>query len=433
MKKIILRLLYTLFPKWVYARLTENWDSAGIKKYTANTAWALIARVSSILISFLVTIYLVRYLGPENYGNLSYALSFVGIFSVISTLGIDNVLYRELIVYPEKRNTYLGSAFILKLIAGCIACILTIAGGFLLAIDDVSQLIIIILAFTFIFNSFNVVVYEFQANVQQKYPSLVSLYVVIILNILKINIIFFDQGILYIGFILLLESILYAMLFAYIRFRHYGTFRHWNFDKSTALSILRDSWPFIFIALFVSIYSRIDQVMLKHLIDSSAVGIYDAAVRIAEVWLFVPGIIASSLFPAILNGKKTNVHEYKKRLITLLGLLVAFALVPALLALLVAQPLMTAIYGPAFSTSAGVFSIYVWSGVFVSISVVLQYFLLAENKRKIIFFSAFGTMILNVILNILLIPTFGVAGAAWATLISYIVLVFPVILIFKIK
>lgn len=426
-------LFYKITPSWVQERLKANINKSGIKRYAKNTAWALVAKILSVIISFFVTIYLVRYLGPEHYGNLSYAVSFVGIFSVISTLGIDNVLYRELIMYPEKRNEYLGTAFILKLTAGILATISTILGALFLSTDDVSKLIILILSGTFIFNAFYVVIYEFQANVEQKYPSLVSLAVVIILNILKIGVIVFDQGIIYIGFVLLLESILYAALFAYIRTKRYGKISSWSFNKGTATNILRDSWPFIFIALFASIYARIDQVMLKHLIDSSAVGLYDAAVRIAEVWLFLPGIIASSLFPAIINAKNSSIREYKKRLIFLTILLIIIAFIVAGLSTIISKTLIVLLYGPDFLASAAIFSIYIWSGIFVSISVVLHYFLLAENKRRLIFLSSLGTMILNVSLNIVLIPILGITGAAWATLISYAILILPIFLILKLK
>ncbi len=422
-----------MLPAWISDRFLEYWHSTGMKRYASNTGWALATRVLSVLMSFFVTIYLVRYLGPENYGNLSYAISFVGIFSVISTLGIDNVLYRELIMYPERRNEYLGSALVLKLTAGIVASTATVLGAFVLAADDVSKVIILILAGTFIFNAFNVVVYEFQANVQQKYPSLVSLCVVFILNLLKLWVIAADQGILYIGAILLLESVLYATLFAYIRLRYYGSLFSWHYNQATALSILRDSWPFIFIALFASVYARIDQIMLKHLIDSTAVGIYDAAVRIAEVWLFIPGIIVSSLFPAIVNAKLTSPVEYKKRLLTLTAALVGVATLLAIVSSLVAKQLMFALYGPSFVGTAAVFSVYIWSGVFVSVSMVLHYFLLAENRRKIIFFSSLATMALNVVLNVILIPPYGVMGAASATLISYAILILPAILILRIK
>jgi PST family polysaccharide transporter len=143
----------------------------------------------------------------------------------------------------------------------------------------------------------------------------------------------------------------------YARVRHYGSLLAWRFDSRIARSLLKDSWPFIFIAAFTTIFTRIDQVMLKHLMDSSAVGLYDAAVRIAEVWLFIPSLIAASVFPAIVNAKQTSFHEYKKRLVLLCALMGAIAIAIALLASLYAAPLITMLYGTAFAASAGVFVI----------------------------------------------------------------------------
>jgi len=433
MNNTVISIIKTLVPQWIRNKINESFDRKGLERYSQNTLWALIIKIVSVLVSFFVTIYLVRYLGPEHYGNLSYAVSFVALFSIISSLGIDHILYRELIQHPDKRNIYLGSALAIKLSAGVLACIITIIAAVTLTFNDVSRIIILMLAATFIFNAFNIIIFEFQANVQQKYPSLVSLIVVIILNLLKLVAISLDLGILYIGAILLLESILYALLFSFIRFQHYGSITNWRFDYGVSKSLLLNSWPFIFIALFATIYARIDQVMLKHLLDSSAVGIYDAAVRISEVWLFLPGIIASSLFPAIINAKNSSLHEYKKRLFLLIGFLITLAVAVALPFTLLANTLMTLLYGPAFIESAFVLSIYIWSGVFVSISIVLHYFLIAENLRTIIFLSSFGTMIINVLLNIYLIPIYGVSGAAWATLISYAFLILPSILILKLK
>lgn len=433
MKNIASRMFYYLVPQWIQERLEEHFGNEGLKKYVRNTTWALAAKVISVLVSFVVTIYLVRYLGPENYGKLSYAVSFLSIFAVISNLGIDSVLYRELIVYPEKRNVYLGSAFIIKLCASLLATVLTILGALLFAKDDVSQLIIIILSGTFVFKALYIIVYEFQANVQQKYPAIASLCVVLILNILKIGVITFDKGILYMGVILLIESILFATLLVYIRIKHYGSFHKWSYDKKIILSILKDSWPFIFIALFTSIYSRIDQVALRHMVDASAVGIYDAAVRIVEVWFFIPGLITASLFPAIVNSKIISIAEYKKRLFSLIGFLVGSSIIIAAITSLIAKPLIATLYGPDFIQSASVFSIYIWAGIFISINTVLYYYLLNENKQKLIFFTSLGTMILNIVLNILLIPHLGVIGAAWATLISYTILILPIIKIIKHK
>lgn len=422
-----------ILPSWIYDKLIGRWDSGGLKRYSTNALWALFVRTINTVIAFFVTIYLVRYLGPENYGQLSYAISFIGLFSIIASLGLDNIIYRDLIKHPDKRNEYLGSAFVLKLFAGILATSLTIVSAFLFSEDDVSRMVILLLSGTFIFNAFNVIGYEYQADVAQKYTSIVTLIVSVILNALKLIVIFLDQGILYIGIVLLLEAVLYATLLIYIRTLHYGKIFTWRFNKVIAIQLLRDCWPFIFIAAFTTIYARIDQVMLKPLVDSSAVGLYDAAVRIAEVWLFIPAIIVSSLFPAIINARTVGIYEYKKRLIILAVFMVLLGVLVALPLSLFAGPLMVLLYGPAFAASATVFVIYIWAGIWVSLDIVTRFFLIAENRKILIFVTSFTTAGLNILLNFYLIPIYGIAGAAWSTFISYTLLALPFILIVRLK
>lgn len=433
MYKVVDALAVKILPVWIYDRLIGRWNAQGLRRYTSNTLWALFARVFSLLVSFFVSIYLVRYLGPENYGQLSYAVSFVGLFSIIATLGIDNVLYRDLIRYPEERNAYLGSAFLIKFGAGAVASLLTVAFAYGVGEGDVSRLIIVLLSITFLFNAFNVIGYEFQANVAQKYTSLITLFVVSLLNFLKLVVIWQDQGVLYIGAIMMLESVLYALLFVLARAWRYDSVLKWTINRKVVRSLLVDSWPFIFIAAFTTVYARIDQVMLKHMLGPEAVGLYDAAVRLAELWLFVPAMVAASLFPAIMNAKERDPREYRKRLILLTGLLSTCGLVVALPITLLSTPIVSFLYGSAFLASAGVLSVYVWASVFAAIDIVVRYFLIAENRRALIFITSLGTAMVNVGLNLVLIPQFGIFGAAIATLISYVLLAVPFILILWIK
>ena len=113
-------------------------------------------------------------------------------------------------------------------------------------------------------------------------------------------------------------------IFIYKKFKY--KILSWKFNKKLALQILKDSWPLLFVGAFTLIYSRIDQVMVKQFIDQTAVGLYGAAVTIAEIWYFIPAIIISSLFPAIVNSKKINENVYKKRLYDLLLLLIIISL-----------------------------------------------------------------------------------------------------------
>jgi O-antigen/teichoic acid export membrane protein len=401
------------------AYVKEKWQHAGFQKYFQNTSWMFFARIGNLIVSFIATAYIARHLGPTNYGELSYAVSFVSIFSFVAVLGIDQVLYRDLVAFPEKRNEYMGSAFGIRLGASFGAVILCILSAYLLSPKDVSLFLIGLLSVSFIFNSFQIITYEFQAQVQSKYPAILSIYIAIILNILKIAVIIWGQGVIYLALVLLLESIFYAVGFLYYRTKLYGMISNWRFDKAIAKKILHDSWPLMFSSAFALIYARIDQIMLKNMIDAESVGLYDAAVRLSEVWYFIPGIVAASLFPAIINAKQVSETLYYKRIRNLMLLLGLSALLIALPTTLLAGWVIKIIFGSAFAGATIILQIYIWSNIATSLNTVVNMYLLAENCKKILFFSSLAGVVTNVILNIYLIPLYGMTGAAVATLISY--------------
>lgn len=424
-------LAHKLLPAWIYSRLIGNWDAGGLKKYFHNTSWPLLARISGLIAAFITTIYVTRSLGPESYGQLSYSLSFIGLFGILASFGIDSVLYRDLVNHPEKRHLYLGTALGIKLIMSITTGLVIALFALTIVHDDVSKYIILILAPMFLGSALQTtLISDFGSQVRAKYPSIIHIIIVFILNILKVGIIFFGGGVLYLGAVLLLEPFLYAILLFTTHQKVFGTFHSWQFNINIARELLYESWPFIFISAFTIIYSRIDQVMLKHMVDASATGIYDAAVRIAEVWYLFPSIIASSLFPAILNAKKTNPKEYRSRLLLLSGLLLLISLAFIIPLSLVGKPLISLLYGGAFTASVAPFLIYLWAGIFASLDNVTRWYLLAEKKRKLIFFITALSALINIGLNLILIPLYGPSGAAISTLISYLILSLPLLGLF---
>lgn len=401
--------------------ITKGFGHSGFQRYFASTGWSFASRMLSMGISFFVTAFVARNLGPSNYGQLSYAVSFVSIFAFIATVGIDNILYRDLIKQPDQSKTLLGTGFTIKVIAGAIATTICSGIALLFVTNDISRLLIFIISGTFVINAFQVINHEFQAKVQSKYPSIVTVIVIAILNILKVATILSHKGVIYLACILLLEPILYALLYIYM----YHTKLHekvtdWQYNGKTARLLLHDSWPLIFSTAFALIYSRIDQVFIKNLIDARSVGIYDAAVRIAEVWYIIPSIVVTALFPAIINAKKISTELYYSRLKNLALLLITLAIVISVPITLLASPLIYTLYGSAFSGGIIILRVYVWATLGVFLGQLVINFLIAENYRKTLFFVSLIPMVMNVVLNILWIPHYGIAGAAYATLVSYI-------------
>ena len=277
--------------------------------------------------------------------------------------------------------------------------------AFLWAIDDVSKILIIIISGTFIFNPFQIIGYDFQARVKSKDPSVIAFVITVILNILKILIILSGKGVIYLALTLLLEPILYA-IFYWVAYEKRTNERvlQWKFDSDIAITLLKDSWPLIFSSAFALIYSEIDQVLIKYMMNATSVGIYDSAVRVVEAWYFIPNIIMTSLFPAMINAKMVSKETYHKRLKKISFLMIATAIAIAIPTTLFASLIIYILYGTAFMDGVVILQIYVWSliGTFLG-SLVVNY-IIAENYRKMSFLVNFIPMLVNVILDILWIP-----------------------------
>jgi O-antigen/teichoic acid export membrane protein len=274
---------------------------------------------------------------------------------------------------------------------------------------------------TYAFQAFNIINFIFHARVQAKYPSIITIIVIVLLSILKIFVVMYGKGVYYLAAVYAIEPVLYGIFLFWFYKKICGNPFEWTFKKETAKEMLREGFPLMLSSVFVIIYSRIDQIILKQMIDVAAVGIYDVAVRLSEVWYFIPGIIAGSVFPSIINAQKTNEAMYAKRLIYLTGFLVITSAFVGLVVTVFAKFIIVTIFGGEFASGYTALQFYVWSGVGISIGSVLSQYLIAEKLASTLLYISIIGMVLNVVLNFALIPVMGIAGSALATLISYIV------------
>jgi O-antigen/teichoic acid export membrane protein len=193
---------------------------------------------------------------------------------------------------------------------------------------------------------------------------------------------------------------------------------YWQWRWQTAKRLLKDSWPLILSGMVISIYMKIDQVMIKEMLGAEQVGFYAAAVRLSEAWYFIPMLITSSLFPAIINAKKQSEERYYQRLQKLYNLMVWMAVGIALPTTFLAPWVIKVLYGCVFSPAATVLKIHIWAGVFVFLGVASSKWFIVENFIRKNFYRTFIGMVANVILNFELIPLYGIYGAALATLLG---------------
>ena len=395
-------------------------DHEGFKKYFKNTGWMFIGQFFSLLISFFVGAAVARYLGPANYGVYNYALSFVGLFSFIAPLGVDAILYRELISQPQKRDELMGTAFRLKLIGGVIAFLAASVSAYFLEADFLVKLIVLVFSISFIFQAFNVSYTFFNSRVQSLKNVKVQTLAVLFSAVLKIIVIVSFKGVIWLALAALIESIIISVGAVYFYRQKGYRLRAWTFNPALAKKIISVSWLLLLSSAAALIYQKVDQVMVGRFLGNEAVGLYAVAAKLSEIWYFIPGIICGSLFPAIVNAKKTGLNLYRDRLKKLYKLMLFLALLIAVPLAVFSRPVTVIIFGPDYAASAPVLSIYAWSSLGFFLATAINQALTSENRLRMIFSINLLMMVVNVFLNYLLIPRLGLTGAAWATTVSYL-------------
>ena len=390
-------------------------------KYFKNTSWLFGEKILRMIVGLFVGVWVARYLGPEQFGLFSYAQSFVGLFTAIATLGLDGIVVRELVKDSSRRDDLIGTAFWLKVMGAFGVLIILVITVNFTSNETYTNTLVFIIASATIFQSFNVVDMYFQSKVMGKYIVYANVISLLLSSIVKIVLIVNEAPLIAFAWTIVFDSFVLACGYVYFYIHnHHLSFKIQNlkFRRETAISLLKDSWPLVLSGIVIAVYMKIDQVMIKEMMNAEAVGQYAAAVRLSETWYFIPMVIASSLFPAIINAKKQSEELYYVRLQKLYDLMVWMALAIAIPMTFMSDWIVELLYGGQYNQAGSILMIHIWAGVFVFIGVAFSGYLTAENLTKKSFYRTLLGAVLNVVLNYILIPKYGINGAAIATLLA---------------
>tara|TARA_B100001750_G_C15433879_1_gene559803 strand:- start:60 stop:1289 length:1230 start_codon:yes stop_codon:yes gene_type:complete len=377
-----------------------------------------------MLVGLFISIWVARYLGPAQFGLFSYAVSFVGLFTAISTLGLDTIVVRELVKNQSKRDILLGTAFRLKLF-GAFGVIIVLGIAVNFTNNDLStNLLIFIIASATIFHSFNVVDYYFQSKVLSKYVVYANFISVFLSTILKIILILNKAPLISFAWVILFDSIILSLGLLYFYLYNNLSFRTWKVEKSLAISLLKDSWPLILTGIAVMLQGRIDQVMIKEMINNNEVGQYSVAMKIIEVFDIFSIIIIGSIAPAVTNAKKINEELYYNRLYSIYKLMMIIFIFSASFIVLFGENLILHLYGNEYALAASLFPLFAIRTLFTNYGVARTVFINNNNLFKVSMIFVICSSIINILLNYLLIPIYQSHGALFATIITFLLSIF---------
>lgn len=391
----------------------------GLQAILGNSAWQVADKIVRVGVAIFVSLWVARYLGPHRFGQLNYALALTSVFTAVSNLGLDSIVIRELVSFPERKEALLGSAFVLKLVGALLTLLIVIVLVSILRPGD--KLILLLTALSaagFLFQSIPIDLY-FQSKVQAKYIVLSANSAFLLVAVAKVVLILIGAPLIAFAWAGFFELVL-AAIFILITYSHnHHSILEWKCGVHEMRCLLHESWPLVFTGISTMISMRVDQVLIGQMLDDKQVGLYSAGVRLSELWYFIPVSIAASTYPALVDSKKRGEDLYYHRLQQLYNMLVTLGIAVALAMTFLSGPIVHLMYGPAYAASAGALRILIWSGIPVCFGVAWSNWMILEGRTRMLFTFQVTGAIVNIILNLVLIPRLGITGSALATLISY--------------
>lgn len=398
-------------------------------KVVKNASWIIMARVAQMVISLFIGMVTARYLGPSNYGIINYTESIVAFFLSICTLGLDGIIVKELLDRPSEEGNTLGTAIGLRMISSAISVVLIVLLiTFLKPRDPLYGYVAFIQSLALMFQSFEIIQYWYQSKLMSKTTAIVQFIAYIGKASYRIVILVLEKDVIWFAAASVIDAALIAVMLFFVY--KYDCKQKLHFCLDLGQRMLKCSYHFILSGLMVAIYNQMDKVMLGNMLDDTAVGYYSAASTICNIWAFVLMAIIDSGRPVIMESYSLNREKFKKRLRQLYAVIFWIGVAVSLVLSIGGKLVIRILYGVEYLPAAGSLAILTWYTGFSYLGVARSIWLICEGKQRYEkVFAAVGAVV-NLIMNAVLIPVYGIRGAAAATLFTRIVtdLVAPLVL-----
>lgn len=392
-------------------------NQKGKSGFVQNSLWMISGKIAQMLIALVIGVISARYLGPSNYGLINYGASYTALFTPITTLGLTSIIVNELVANRTKEGTILGSAIGMRILSALVSsiCIVLIVCW----LNPSNELLIAVTALqcgSILFQWSDLFNYWCQSKYISKTAVTIQLASYIMTSAYKIWLLATGKDVRWFALSMGIDYFLQAI--GYVGYFNRRGASKLQFDGKEAIRLLKKSYHFIFAALASVIYNQIDRVMLGSMMNTTAVGLYTAAYTLTNVWTFVLSAIIDSIRPLIIKTREEDDGLYKTRMIQLYSIVIYLCIVVSIGMTLLSKVGLMILYGEEYLPAAGTVGILTWATMFSFLGVARSIWSVCENKQKYEKYLTIVGAITNVILNSLLIPVWGIYGAAIATLVS---------------
>ena len=390
------------------------------EKVVRNVVWAVTGKVVTLLGGLLVGIFVARYLGPEQYGLMSYIMSYVALFQVLASFGMDNVEIREEAKTLEERDKIIGTAFILKIGFALITMLLVAITAWLFEADSFTKWMIILYSFSMIMNSFGVIRNYFTSLVWNEYIVKTEIYRTFIGAGIKVVLLLINAPLMWFIVATLFDTMLIAGGYIVSYRSKIDSIRKWTFDREQAKYLIKESFPLAVSLSAVLIYNRIDQIMVGKMLTNTELGYYSVACRFVEILMFIPAILAQTITPILVRIHKDNFTEYRKKTQLFVNITVWACIILSTMIAVCSHWLILFTFGKAYLPATIILQVLTFKSVGDALSSTAGNMIIIEGKQKYAWIRSVTACLVCIGLNLIFIPRWGAIGTAIASIFTYL-------------
>lgn len=386
--------------------------SSNQHKVMKNVSWAVWGKVVHIINGLLVGVLVARYLGPELFGLMNYVISYVMMFSVLASFGLTNIEIRELSKPDADTNQIMGTAFILRLFFAVITIVLILLSLIKFESDRETSILVMIYSLMLIFSSMNIIRNYFTSIIRNEYVVKTEIARYLVLSVIKIVLLICKAPLILFVCASLFEFIFLASGYLLSYRKLVGPVSAWKADVVTARHLLKESFPELLSGSAIVIYQKINVVMLRGMMDNEAAGQFSAAARIADLGLFLPVILTQSTTPLLVKARQQNPELYKLQRQKFMDIIVWCGLGISLCVSASAVILVPILFGKEYAVAVTVLQIMGWKAFAMSLATSSGQVLLVDHLQRYAVLRNLMGLVTVVLMNLVLIPRWGAAGAA---------------------
>lgn len=383
-----------------------------------NAGWIIGGRLANKALAFLVSILTARYLGPSNNGLIGYVTAYVTFFASICNLGINSVIIKDFVDNPEEEGVAIGTTLVLRAVSSALSAVMITGIVWLMDRDPLTVLVAALSAVGLLFQVFDTLKKWFQAKLQSKYVAIGTLIAYVAVSAYRLVLLAMGKSVSWFAMATSVDYLAVAIFLLWAYRRKGGP--RLSFSMKKAKQLLKASSSYIIAGVMVSVYASTDKLMLKQMLDEASVGYYVTAVSLSTTWTFLLEAVVDSMYPSVIESYNQDKTLFEQRNRQLYAIVLYCALFVSLVISLLARPLISVLYGAAYLPTVGPLRIICWYTAFSYLGVARNAWMVCENKQKYLKYLYIASAVLNVALNLLLIPYWGPTGAAVASLVTQI-------------